>query len=73
MPSATRHERRLKMLKCDGCDKWLDLQSDAVALDEGTLCPECATEWYGESLQVVAYAVMPPPVERTNGVQVPAT
>ena len=43
------------MIQCDSCDKWLDLQSDAVALDEGTLCPECATEWYGDSfLKLVA-------------------
>ena len=36
------------MIQCDSCSCWLDLQSDAVAMDEGTLCAECATEWYGE-------------------------
>ncbi len=36
------------MLKCDGCCMWLDLQDDAVMLDEGTLCQSCFTEWYGE-------------------------
>jgi len=37
------------MTRCSGCCKWLDLQSDSVAMDEGTLCQECFTEWYGET------------------------
>ncbi len=34
------------MTRCDGCDKWLDGQDEYFDLDEGVLCPECATEWY---------------------------
>ena len=47
------------MTRCDGCDKWLDLQSDAVAMDEGTLCVECATEWYGETITTEVGGTMP--------------
>ncbi len=36
------------MTKCNGCDKWLDGQDDFLDHDEGVLCVECATEWYGE-------------------------
>jgi hypothetical protein len=36
------------MIQCDSCDKWLDGQDEFFDHDEGILCPECATEWYGE-------------------------
>ena len=38
------------MIRCSGCDKWLDLQDNAVAMDEGTLCQECFVEWYPDPL-----------------------
>lgn len=34
------------MIRCSGCDKWLDGQDDFLDHDEGALCVECATEWY---------------------------
>ena len=36
------------MTRCSGCDKWLDLQSDAVHCDEFTLCVQCFVDEYGE-------------------------
>ena len=41
------------MTRCSGCCKWLDLQSDSVAMDEGTLCQECFTEWYPETADLL--------------------
>lgn len=38
------------MIQCSNCEKWLDLQSDAIALDEGTLCQSCFAEWYPDPL-----------------------